>query len=143
MKVHVTLTDNNGAVFEGEVELAPIAAARGRKKQVKPAIKVKAARTTAPAKLNFAMNPRAFVKAYARNLSGPRKFVLLVAYLTKGALNKEILLSEVKKEWNRMTSRLGTFNPFYTNEAKENGWVDTKKKGGYALTASWTEILER
>ena len=40
-----------------------------------------------------------------------------------------------------MTKRLGTFNSFFTNDAKENGWVDTKKKGIYILTPAWKEAL--
>jgi hypothetical protein len=142
MKAYITITDDDGAVFEGDVEFAPARAARAPKGRAKAATKVKRDSKTASAKLDFTKSERAFVKSYVKGLSGPKKFVLLIAYLTKGQAGKEVQLQDVQQRWNRMTVRLGKFNRFYTNEAKENGWVDTKKKGGYVLTASWREILE-
>ena len=36
----------------------------------------------------------------------------------------------------------GKFNPFYTNVAKESGWVNTPSKGSYTLRSSWMEVFE-
>jgi hypothetical protein len=47
--------------------------------------------------LDFDANERAFVKAHARGLSGPKKFVLLVAYLVKGKVGAEVELKEVSE----------------------------------------------
>jgi hypothetical protein len=114
----------------------------------------KAAKTVRPAHrrsepvrnaLDFDANERAFVKAYARGLSGPKKFVLLVAYLTKGKIGEDVELNEVERQWNRMTAPNlldGKFNRFYTNAAKESGWINTKKKGLYFLQPSWTQVLK-
>ena len=95
-------------------------------------------------KLDFSMPIRAFVKKYASGMSGPRKFTLLVAYLSRGDSGKNILLSSLEKEWGRMTSKslLGMkFNSFYTARAKENDWVESKKKGEYNLRPEWQKIF--
>jgi hypothetical protein len=71
--------------------------------------------------LDFSLNERAFIKKHAKGLSGPKKFVLLVAYLAKGQASKAVTIKELTKNWNRMTSSNllgGKFNPFYTNVAK-------------------------
>lgn len=94
--------------------------------------------------LDFNLPERAFVRTYARHLSGPKKFVLLVAYLAKGKVGVDVQLGSVKKHWNRMTSPSllrGKFNRFYSNAARERGWVDTKKAGIYFLRPTWTEAL--
>jgi len=94
--------------------------------------------------LDFDANQRAFVKAYARDLSGPKKFVLLVAYLAKGKIGTEVEVKEVEKHWNKMTAPNlldGKFNSFYTSAAKEQGWVNTKKYGVYVLRPRWREAL--
>jgi hypothetical protein len=99
----------------------------------------------APRDLDFEAHERAFIKAHARTLSGPKKFVLLLAYMTKGQAGKEIQLKDVEKHWNKMTSKSlmdGKFNSFYPNKAKESGWVNTTKQGVYVLRPSWTQVLK-
>jgi hypothetical protein len=94
--------------------------------------------------LDFESNARAFVKRHTRGLSGRKKFVLLLAYLTKGDAKKEIPLGDIKKLWNTMKSKslLGMkFNLFFSNKAKESGWVDSKKRGLYNLDRSWKKIF--
>ena len=94
--------------------------------------------------LDFEKPVRAFIKAHANNLSGTKKFVLLVARLAQGDLRKEVSLQEVQKQWKRMTSKslLGMdFNTFYSTEAREKDWVDSKKKGLYNLRPSWKDIF--
>lgn len=98
----------------------------------------------APTKLDFDAHERAFIKAHAWQLSGPRKFVLLLAYMTKGQAGKEVQLKDIEKHWNKMTAPNlldGNFNRFYTNSAKESGWVNTKKQGIYFLRPQWRDIF--
>lgn len=57
-----------------------------------------------PKALDFHLPERAFVRAHARHLSGPQKFVLLLAYLAKGKVSVDVRLRDVEKHWNRMTS---------------------------------------
>ncbi|HLD64070.1 MAG TPA: hypothetical protein VI913_04215 [Candidatus Peribacteraceae bacterium] len=94
--------------------------------------------------LDFESHVRAFVKRHARGLSGPKKFVLILAYLTKGSTNKEVSLGDIKKLWNTMKSKslLGMrFNLFFSDKAKEGGWVGSKKRGFYNLDRSWKKIF--
>jgi hypothetical protein len=86
--------------------------------------------------LDFGVNERAFVKTHARQLSEPKKFVLLLAYLAKGQAGKDVQLKDIENHWNKMTAPNlldGNFNRFYTSSAKENGWVNTKKQSAYFL----------
>lgn len=93
--------------------------------------------------INFSLNARAFVDRYAIDKSGPKKFTLLLAFLTKGELEKSIGLNEIKKYWNKNKAKtlLGKFNMFYPNEAKTKGWVDSKEYGTYCLTNEWKDVL--
>ena len=93
--------------------------------------------------IDFSINERAFVKRYTTDKSGPKKFTLLLAYLAKGEIDKNIQLSEIKKHWGKMTSKalLGKFNMFYPNDAKTRGWIDSKEYGSYNLTNEWKAIV--
>lgn len=100
-------------------------------------------------KINFNMSERAFIKKYSKWLSGPKKFVLILAYLAQGEIKKEKSIVEIKNHWNKMTSLLkkkrekGEFNPYYSITAKDNNWVDSKKYGFFHLTNSWMEIFSK
>lgn len=92
--------------------------------------------------LNFDAHERAFAKANLGELTGPGKFVLILAYLAKGDTSKEVPVRDVESMWNRMTSLLdGEFNAKYPSVAKERGWVNTKKAGVYVLTTAWQGIF--
>jgi hypothetical protein len=70
--------------------------------------------------LDFGKPIRPFMRSYSKNLSGSKKFVLLVAWLAKGDLKKQIALSEIKKHWSQMTAILEMkFNLFFTGDAKD------------------------
>ncbi len=92
--------------------------------------------------LDFSMNIRAFMKSYHKK-SRTKKFVLLVAFLAKGKLENHIKVSDITKQWGKMSGKkmLGQFNNFYSNEAKTKGWVDSPKYGTYCLTKNWKEVL--
>lgn len=93
--------------------------------------------------INFSLNERAFVKRYAADKSGPKKFTLLLAYLAKGEVGKSIKVGEIRKHWGKMSARqlLGKFNRFYPNDAKTKGWINPKEHGSYALTKEWENVL--
>jgi hypothetical protein len=100
------------------------------------------AKKVTPAQVNFSLNARAFVKRHAKQLSGPKKFVLILAYLAKGQINKEISLVDIEKLWKRMKGLIGMgFNTFYAVTAKDNGWVNSPKRGIYIITDSWKGIF--
>ena len=78
-------------------------------------------------------------------MSGAKKFTLILSWLAKGDLKKEILHSEIENQWGRMTAKslLGQkYNRFFPAEAKDSDWVDSKKKGIYSLRPSWKKIFE-
>lgn len=93
--------------------------------------------------INFSINERAFVKRYALDKSGPKKFTLLLAYLVNGEVDKNFELSDIKNHWNKMSAKnmLGKFNMFYSNDAKNRGWVNSKGHGKYNLTGEWKNVL--
>jgi excinuclease UvrABC ATPase subunit len=96
------------------------------------------------ARIDFDIPIRPFVKLYSKGLAGPKKFTLIVAYLSKGDFKKEVTLAEIEKTWNKMTAPhlLGMkFNRFYAGQAKDNDWVETKKKGTYNLRPSWKVVV--
>lgn len=90
--------------------------------------------------LDFSMSSRAFIKRYSKGMSGPKKFTLLLAYLTKGDATKSIKLEEIKKHWSKGLFS-GKINSFYSTQAKSNDWIDSRKKEEYSLRPSWKDIL--
>ena len=139
MKVSIIVSDDDGNNYRGEVNLVADGAEKPRQRQAK----VTPPRPTGKAAVNFSTPIRAFVKLHARNLSGPQKFALLVAYLTKGDGEKEIRMTDVENNWNRMKSLLGgKFNVAYTTRAKDNGWVDSPKRGIYKVLPDWKGIFD-
>lgn len=94
-------------------------------------------------KLNFKLNSRAFFKKYGKGLSGPKRFVLVVAYLAKGNKQSDITSDEVKNCWNKHQKLLGgkLTTGVYGTRAKEDGWLDAAKNGSYHLTDSWETIF--
>ena len=81
-------------MFEGDTDLAPVGAPRTSRRHAGSATAKKVTSKAVTATLDFAKSEREFVKAYARDLNGPRKFVLLVAFVSKGQVGKEVELSE-------------------------------------------------
>ena len=93
-------------------------------------------------KIDFGLNPRAYVKRYAKKLTGPEIFVLILAYAAKGKINQEISLGDIEKLWKRMTGLIGmNFNGAYPVRAKDNDWIDSSKRGFYTLTNSFKGIF--
>lgn len=93
--------------------------------------------------INFQLNVRTFVQRYAASKGGPKRFALLVAYLAKGEVGREIKVSDITSTWSKMQTKnlLGKFNRFYSTEAKTKGWVDSKDHGTYCLTPEWEDAL--
>jgi len=131
----MTKQDLSQIIFRIEkVERAVFGTGNGKKAKKKK-------ETISNGDLDFSLNERAFVKRYASGKSGPKKFTILLAYLSDGQIGTNIQLSDIKKRWNKMKSLLGKFNMFYSNEAKNKGWVDSKEYGKYSLTKEWKESL--
>jgi hypothetical protein len=118
----------------------------GRKTSASTSSRSSTAKTKpASAAPDFSMPIRAFVKKNGSGMNGAKKFVLLVAYFTKGDRTKRASLAEIEKHWNKMTGKnlLGMqFNAIYSLRAREHAWVNTEKAGSYYLRPEWTEIFQ-
>jgi hypothetical protein len=138
LKVSIIVSGDDGNNYHGEVEL--VASSKSARRVAKPAPPPKAA---SKATINLSMPIRAFVKQHARDLSGAHKFALLVAYLSEGDTHEEVQMVDVEKQWNRMKPLLGgRFNLAYTTRAKDNGWVDSPKRGAYVILPGWKAIFD-
>jgi len=138
MKVQIVLIDDNCITFEGFADLATRVASSPTRGDTRTPV----SRKPLSANVNFSMPMRAFVKAHARLLSGPQKFALLVAYLSKDNPATNVALTDIESNWNRMTGLLGgKFNRAHSTRAKDHGWVDSPKQGVYVILPSWKEIL--
>jgi hypothetical protein len=139
MKITIVVHDDSGQIFEGEAVLAPARLAKPSGRKAPVGVK---APSTATQSIDFDLPPRAFMKQRARHASGPKKFVLLLAHMTKGNTTANVQRVDVEKLWNRMTAILsGEFNGAYATRAKENGWVDTPRHGVYKLLPGWAKAL--
>lgn len=138
MKVQITISTDDGNIYEGEIELAtrPKPKKRSQSKAATKAI-------AAPAKFDFTLPLRAFVNAHrARKLSGPQKFTLLLAALTKGDTSATVDNKRLQKEWNRMTEPMGgRFNAAYSTRAHDKGWIESPNRGVYKLRSTWSEAI--
>ena len=138
MKVQIELIDDNGITFEGFADLTPRVSSSPSRRATHTPVSSKASSASA----NFSTPMRAFVKNHARQLSGPQKFALLVAYLSKGIPETPVASTDIVNNWNRMSGLLGgKFNRAHSTRAKDHGWVDSPKHGVYVIQPGWEVIL--
>jgi hypothetical protein len=125
MKAEVIVTLDNGQRLRGKVQLSYDGNRAAEKASSHPPTKVS---------LDFHLGIRAFMKRHAGPLSGPKKFALMVAYFSKGALASDVKMKEIERAWNKMRPIMGgEFNAAYAVRAKDEGWVDSPKRGSYVL----------
>ncbi|MGB6876602.1 MAG: hypothetical protein WBD87_11255 [Candidatus Acidiferrales bacterium] len=92
--------------------------------------------------VDFGLPFRPFINRYiSANTSGPIKFTFVLAHLARGRTEQSVELRDIEKGWRSKKGRLGNFNLAYPTRAKDKGWIDSPKKGTYALRPEWTEIL--
>ena len=148
MKAMIVFTDDDGNTWEHELPLVahrrvgqgpqgPRGARAKRDEARKPP------RSRQTAELDFSLPIRPFIKRYAKGVSGPRRFAILVAHLAKGDVKAEIAFKDIEKQWNKMTQLMGgRFNPAHASRAKDNGWVDSPRHGVYKLLGGWGGALD-
>ncbi len=96
-------------------------------------------------KVDFDLGERAFMNQYVRNISGHECFAWIVAYLTKGEIDKAVNISQITEVWNRGYGILGKkYRSMFATRCKDNGWVDNKdrNKNLYILKKKWKEIMK-
>lgn len=140
MRISIIVSDDDGNNYQGEVELTP---ATKRVKKVARAKPDSRPTLVAPKSVSFSTPIRAFVKQHAHDMSGAKKFTLLAAYLAKGETGKEVQMTEIEKQWNKMKPLLGgKLNRAHSTRAKESGWVDSPKHGVYVILPDWKGIFD-
>lgn len=139
MKVRIVLTDDGGNTYEGEATLVAPGGVRSPRKRSEKTPRATAPTQTSP---DLSLPVPAFVKRYAKGLGGPQKFAVLLARLSGGKTGVTVSLKDIEKIWNRMTRFMGgKFHRMYAMRANDEGWVDTPKKGHYALRSGWGKAL--
>ena len=142
MRIELTLTDDHGNAYRGRAELTLDAGAPNSEDNAAPISAQQPANFAA--ELDFEKPLRPFVKAYAKGLSGPQKFTPVLSWLSKGDPKKEINLSDIQAQWEKMTEKslLGIkFNRFFSAQARNNDWAESKKQGVYNLRPGWQNAL--
>lgn len=128
-----TIADECLSQLDLHLRLNPKPNASNRKEQ-------KNARATE--KIDFGKPIRPFIKQHSQGMSGSKKFTLLLARLAAGELAKEVALEEIVTHWNKMSALMGAdFNRFFPSEAKDNDWVESRKRGFYNLRPEWKAIF--
>jgi hypothetical protein len=149
MKMQIKLTDSSGRLWQGETILTSAEEGGGNAPAgslTDPAPGNIEVRLAANGGLSpdYSLNPKAYTKRYGTGMTGARTFTLLIAYLAKGEVGKEVAFAEIEKLWNSMTSVIGnSFNRKYPNTAKTEGWVNSTSRGAYTLTSEWQAIFEK
>ena len=143
MKVRVVVTSDEGVSYEGETDLVPSSSTtlKPSKQGAKSAGAVArpSAIGVAP---NFDLPVRAFANRYAKNLSGPRKYAVLVARLCGGKLGQSISPREVERQWRSMTEPMGgAYNGAHLSRAKNEGWIDQPSRESVVLLKDWINAL--
>ena len=145
MKAKLTITDSQGRVFEGEIDLIEVSALETSSTRRRAATSSPATAPSAPrSALNYSLPVRAFMNRYAKGRSGAEAFTLLVARLAGGRTEQQVQLEQVTEEWNRISGVLGgQYRTMYATRAKDKAWVDSPARGVYVLLPDWTEVLEK
>jgi len=98
---------------------------------------------TAEVDLDFSMQSRAFFKKYTKGLSGPKVFVLMVAYFTNQQGSEVVSLGDIQKEWSKMTQIIKPkLSNTFALRAKESNWIDSPKNAFYSLRPNWKDIFK-
>jgi hypothetical protein len=139
MKIHIVVTSDDGTTYEGQADLAPTSSGGRRARALKPS---KPAAITAANSPDFDLPVRAFVNRYAKPLSGPRKYAVLVARLCGGKIGQTVSPREVEKQWRSMTEPMGgDYNGAYATRAKNEGWIDSPDRKSIVLLKDWIHAL--
>ncbi len=98
---------------------------------------------TEEVEIDFSMQSRAFFKKYTKGLSGPKVFVLMVAYFTNQQDTAIVSFGDIQKEWSKMTQIIKPkLSTTFALRAKESNWIDSPKNAFYSLRPNWRDIFK-
>ena len=93
--------------------------------------------------IDFSMQARAFFKKYAKDMSGPKTFTLMVAYFVNRKSTEAASLADIQGEWSKMKSIIKPkFSPTFALRARESDWIVSPQNSLYSLRPSWKEIFK-
>ena len=136
MRVTITVTDDHGETFDGEVDLAPATSRRGgrARARAKPA-------STMGGRIDFGVPLRAFLMRHARG-TGAQNFAVLLAHMTGGKTDVQVPHSDLEAAWARNKGVLGGgYARVYATRSKGEGWSDSPKRGTFVLRPEWRGAL--
>ncbi|PYO42614.1 MAG: hypothetical protein DMD29_03315 [Gemmatimonadetes bacterium] len=140
MRVQITVTDDEGKTFEGEVDLPPAGTRRGGARRARNMPATPAA--VADAKVDFKLPLRAFLKKHATG-GGPQKFAVLLAHMTGGKTGVQVTREAIEAAWTRNKGVLGVdYHTMYGTRSTGEGWSDSPKRGTFVLLPDWREALK-
>ncbi|HEY6156248.1 MAG TPA: hypothetical protein VIV88_02290 [Gemmatimonadales bacterium] len=142
MRVQITVTDDGGKAFKGEVDLAPAGTRRGGARRAKPTPAPATPSAAADGKVDFKLPLRAFLKKHATG-GGPQKFAVLLAHMTGGKTGVEVTREALEAAWTKNKRVLGVdYHTMYGTRSTGEGWSDSPKRGTFVLLADWTGALK-
>ncbi|MCU1315777.1 MAG: hypothetical protein JWN63_1099 [Candidatus Acidoferrum typicum] len=140
MRAHITVYLDDGIRLEGTAELRRKTGTGRRSPHTDFTPEARSGEKPQP---DFSMPLRPFIKTHAAGLSGPKKLTLLLSHLTGGKPDVTVPLNEIEKRWSKMEALMGgRYNGAYSMRARDQGWVDSPKRGSLALRAGWEAILQ-
>ena len=121
MKVHITVTDGQGATFEGNAELVRVSKSTKTSKAV-------AKVCCTPARYQFILfieHARIYEKACDRH-ERFQKIHTVTCAPRQGKVGKEVSGEQIASTWNRIKNLFRrSYNAVHATRAKADGWIDT------------------
>src|ERR1700683_995691 len=115
MRINVVVMDDQGQAYGGEAHLKVF-------DHSTPDMPPYAMAAAALSDADYELPLRPFIKRFGAKMSGPKRFVLLLAHLAHGKTGIPVQVAELQKAWNSMVGMMGVFNTAYPTRAKDNGW---------------------
>src|SRR6266446_775608 len=145
MKAVIVFTDDDGNTWEHEL---PLVAHRrvGQGPQGTRGVRAKRAEARKPprsrqtAELDFSLPIRPFIKRYAKGVSGPRRFAILVAHLAKGDVKAEIAFKDIVTSTRSVDALVKHFKA-EVDEYHKGEWEKSLSKGGKFIEAVLKALL--
>jgi hypothetical protein len=140
MRAKITVVLDDGTVLEGSASLRP-SSGGGNRDAAETEILREGIRGADG--LNFSLPLRPFIKAHGTGLSGPRKLTLLLSHIAGGKTDVAVPISEVEKQWSKIEALMGgPYNGAYGIRARDQGWIDSPKRGSFTIRDGWEEVLQ-
>jgi len=136
MRVQITVTDSHGKTYSGQMELTTVATSSRRRTTKHSTAPVPVPKSQ---DIEVTLGIRPFLKRHVTaKTSGPKKFVILLAWMAKASTSKEVKLDDLAQQWAAVKGPIrGTYQRVYATRAKDAIWADTPRPGVFKLLPNW------